>query len=582
MPIDVRAAGAIGDGLADDTDAIQCAIDAAFEGEDKVVFFPFGTYRVATRPVDLHEPRRRCALPVTHASYCLRLRTGVTLVGAHPDMAVLRLDACEASAARIVTDGTVGNPADPDEPWLRNAAIRRLGFDVNSYKQRVPECVNDLPAWIVGGTSACENPAPNPASVIDAAGRTRIFPYRCRAGFWWPDPVPSLEHQAAVFFSFAHDVTIEDCFFANSEGDGVYAHYRDAAHTCRRIHVVRCRFDNIARVAVNFDGANESEAFDNDVSRCGTFAFKMEDTPMDGSVADVVIRNNRVTESKGLFAGGGQGSATPVRRITLEGNSYRATVDPTEANAAINVRYFADLKIARNTVTLAHHSAVLVDAGDGLIVSNNAFRGVRRGEGAVITFARGNRPQGISNAVVRDNVLTDNQAPGIEVSGSRPDDPPDSPSRARNVVVAGNFIRGVGRPATYSCRDCWFAPGIRVLGADHVTIADNVVFNNGCVGILVTDYSAPVDVTNLTLRSNHVYDEQSNPTQRFGIALQRVTGLRAVGNNLHGMPYPWNIWWRSVLDAHFDANLPRNPDERIDMPRVGDFNNGEDVRNNCP
>lgn len=46
MATNVRDFGAVGDGVTDDTAAIQAAIDAAAATDDPVIQFPEGVYRV--------------------------------------------------------------------------------------------------------------------------------------------------------------------------------------------------------------------------------------------------------------------------------------------------------------------------------------------------------------------------------------------------------------------------------------------------------------------------------------------------------------------------------------------------------
>jgi hypothetical protein len=69
---DVKAFGAIGDGVADDTAAIQAAIDAAFNAGGGVVFVPRGRYLVSPR---LHPD-------TTSVAACLVMKANVELHGA--------------------------------------------------------------------------------------------------------------------------------------------------------------------------------------------------------------------------------------------------------------------------------------------------------------------------------------------------------------------------------------------------------------------------------------------------------------------------------------------------------------------
>jgi hypothetical protein len=72
--LDVRAFGATGDGVTDDTLAIQAAIDACFDAGGGTVFCPAGTYLLNFQV----NPRAT----VTGIAPCLMMRSGVTLAGA--------------------------------------------------------------------------------------------------------------------------------------------------------------------------------------------------------------------------------------------------------------------------------------------------------------------------------------------------------------------------------------------------------------------------------------------------------------------------------------------------------------------
>lgn len=85
--------GATGDGSTDDTASIQAAIDATFDSGGGVVYLPPGIYIVSGVP-------------------CLRMRTGVNIIGAGVGVTTLRLDAEQPNFARILNCATADAVAD--------------------------------------------------------------------------------------------------------------------------------------------------------------------------------------------------------------------------------------------------------------------------------------------------------------------------------------------------------------------------------------------------------------------------------------------------------------------------------------
>ncbi len=95
---DVRAYGAVGDGLTDDAPAIQRALDTLGTGVGRVLWFPAGTYRIARG---------------------LRLagKTGVAIVGEHPETTSIVWEGGPDGGTMLTLDGT------------RHSSFGRLAFD---------------------------------------------------------------------------------------------------------------------------------------------------------------------------------------------------------------------------------------------------------------------------------------------------------------------------------------------------------------------------------------------------------------------------------------------------------------------
>jgi hypothetical protein len=83
--VSVKDFGAVGDGVADDTAAIQKAIDAVSLAGGGSVFFPEGTYFVATATGTVSLPASGASM-----SYCIQLKQNVKLMGESPDAVTLK------------------------------------------------------------------------------------------------------------------------------------------------------------------------------------------------------------------------------------------------------------------------------------------------------------------------------------------------------------------------------------------------------------------------------------------------------------------------------------------------------------
>lgn len=185
--------GALGDGVADDTAAIQAAIDAA--GYGGVVYLPKGVYKVS-QPLDL--PR------------------GVTLQGSHSNLMVgpgMVADewACYLQAAPTFTTGamiTIVGDDDGDHPAINGEQnIRNLMLDGS----KVP--TGSLDGIYAKGNvqnvvmrDVCVRQMPN-NGIITAANAAQEWPYSWRLHSVMVDNC----HTNGIVMERNTDLTLEDC-----------------------------------------------------------------------------------------------------------------------------------------------------------------------------------------------------------------------------------------------------------------------------------------------------------------------------------------------------------------------------------
>ncbi len=119
--VNVRDFGAVGDGITDDREAIQDAIDFVSTAGRGEVFVPDGTYSLTKNPV---------------SSYCLMLKSGVRIVGQSQAGAILKEAAAIATSVRLF----YATNAD-------SVTISTITLDGNKATQTVNEHRHGLFAW---------------------------------------------------------------------------------------------------------------------------------------------------------------------------------------------------------------------------------------------------------------------------------------------------------------------------------------------------------------------------------------------------------------------------------------------------
>ena len=113
--LSVQAFGAVGDGRADDTPAIQATIDAAAR-QGKAVFFPKGLYRIRIQP---------------QLSRALTLHKNTVLLGAGAENSILKLSDRPGNYSAILSGAALSSD-------LSNLVLRNLTVDGSAASNLVP------------------------------------------------------------------------------------------------------------------------------------------------------------------------------------------------------------------------------------------------------------------------------------------------------------------------------------------------------------------------------------------------------------------------------------------------------------
>jgi hypothetical protein len=266
------------------------------------------------------------------------------------------------------------------------------------------------------------------------------------------------EHMHAFMIADAEDIVIRNVSVKSVAGDGVYSYREDY-----RLTVEKSIFTDIARVGVNFGGANDSLAQNNSVDGAD-WALKME---LDGPATRTVRRNTFVGNvGKNVKGGISITSAKTGARaedMAIEDNRFEIVPNNQElTRPGINMWGVDRLKIINNTVVGAVGRGITVTADSRTVeIRGNTITGVPTAAGdrvACILFGGRENSEGEINAVtITGNTLT-------------------------------NCVRGIGL----------YKPGSAELTG--VTIEANTIKDNKDGGVGIGSKSG---ISNVTIRQNH-------------------------------------------------------------------------------
>jgi hypothetical protein len=407
---DVRAHGALGDGVTDDSRAFQAALDAARAAGGGVVFVPAGTYVVAPPAAKGGGPRLEA----------LTIGSNVWLRGEGP-ASVLKVKDGVGSYRSLFSNHPT--PASPVE----NVTISDLRVDQN--------CAASGGSVRPGGDGA------HHANVYLAWAGRNLTVERVRF-----DPICGV-NTVSLNGAAARDLAVRDSYFRfvrgpTSEANGFYdntAVYVHGAGSEVTGNVFESTAADGARGAIELHGSrglaagNVTRWYHSCVRVVGTSG--REERPPDGPNGFTVTGNTCADAKDAINVW----SITRhhVRGVTIAGNRIGiAGLDHLAATS--HLRYYSGISFVWDAVS----GELDGDVGDVTIEGNtitaqpsDGVWGPRdEGSGGIVLTSAGN----VSNVLVRGNVVRDVPGPGIHLQamGRR--------SRARGVRIEGNVVLDAG------------------------------------------------------------------------------------------------------------------------------------------
>lgn len=417
LVVDVRDHGAVGDGVADDTAAIQAALD---EGRGRTVYLPPGTYPVSTMLTVFGG-----TTVLATATTVVRRTDGPSIVGngVLGDMTATGFD----GESDIVIQGGV---------WDVNASNVALNGNGFSFSHGRNIRVYDVRVRDVQGWHAME---------LNAVETVRVV--NCRfEGF--SDPQGNRQYSEAVHMDYAG-------------GPGHFTLFgAPDFYGCKDVEVSGCYagpsadFPSYPRLVGSHGGPDGHQhaglrVVGNYADGCTEWAVRLYDW-LDG-----VVQGNQIVGGGGGIQIGPAGVQTGGN-VVVSGNTLRGLAGVQEAagrppDAAICVGRLNNsrthrLTVADNVVEGVAMEGISVYRTDGCVVSGNV---VEDCEGAGIRLHDAPRAVVTSNAVARtgaEAVVVADASNAALVAQNRADDPTAAGVRVTGtvaeVVVRGNVVRG--------------------------------------------------------------------------------------------------------------------------------------------
>ncbi len=424
---DVRALGAAGDGRADDTGALQAALDRVREDGGGVVWVPGGTYSVQAPPLRVHANTRIVLAP---NAVVRRDGEGTLLTNRDPGQELPG----HTGHGRILLEGGV---------WDGNGLRIPAHDSVLAFGHALGITVRDTVIRDVPGHHAVELNAVRCARILDVrfegftdSGGDRSLSEAVRLDMAGPG---SGSHDTTP----CSDVVLSGCSFGASPTPGsrpwpraIGSRGATPGRTHGDIRILGCHFESCSAEAVHACAWDRLTVQGNTFHDCagGVSVVSVADTervdtgPQGGggpagasqALADVVVTGNVLTGTGGLPAVRCTGHpGGPVRNVSVTGNTVSGT-----GGTGILLESTEDSVVDANVLRGVGGNGVHVRGGGGLRVSGNRISGA---------CAYGIRASARTNGLSVTGNGVDSRDSGLSVTGT-----------CRNLVRHGNDLRGSG------------------------------------------------------------------------------------------------------------------------------------------
>lgn len=238
-------------------------------------------------------------------------------------------------------------------------------------------------------------------------------------------------------------------------------------------------------------------------------------------------------ETPSLIMGSGDYcSNISISRIEIDGSDYRKTINPTLYFKLIYLKNITNSKIENNILHGSNQTALMVDHGDGVTISDNfAYDNIGDGIDAY---------GGSQNIIITNNICQNNQI-GIEAEGVAPN------YRTNGIIINNNITRlnachGI---LVRSCDNIIVSNnsavandgyGVHTLGSTHVSILNNNISFNGHNN---SNYPADIGITSEGLPNSNPEAKNSNiiisnniigPSLNTGIQIDKSSSVSVTNN----------------------------------------------------
>lgn len=469
MVFNVAAYGATGDGVADDTSAIEDARDEASPGD--IIFFPPGEYKV-TSTITITK-----AITLLGAGMGASVINGSTIAGSGrifiiegeitATNAVLTGDAAISQPDIDIGAGDIGDYSADD--WIRirsdegfnESAVTKLGELqlIEGIAVNTITCTQNLTDTYVVAVHAATIDLLTMLNSVRIEGLKFVGRGIGDTSEWW-----------GVDIRQATNVLVKDCWFIDCYATAL------TIQDCVKFHVSGCNFEN-------------------SISAATGYGVVISDASRDGTVSGNNFINNRHA-----LTTGGTSTYGVNQNVVVANNSVRYT------DLATRINPFTWHNTCRY-ITLSNNSIIgdgLVSLnGTDLIVScNSCYQDVT--SNSSLTMSRYTK-----RVAITGNTIYDTQNKGIRIAND-----------CNDVLIANNHIEATGDK------------GIEVIqDSSDIQILNNYIESGGGEGVYVHN-PTPAGATERISISNNIIKSGASSCIRFSVATENIDYVRIAGNVL--------------------------------------------------